>query len=444
MRNKVLKNLIQSVVEKFLIIGTQFFLSFFLVRILEREDYGVIGIVSGYFVFVNFINISLESVMLRDHTKYEKNLEKYFLNFIIFNVFKSVLFILISLILSLYLTTQYSNPEFLYAVLSASFTLIADSIAAPFIIYSTSKFNQRLVTKITLIRSILNITLICGLLISPTLKYNAFKDLIVSSIYIFLWIKYSKKFIDYKRVFTKENIDFCFIRENLFDYSLWTHLNGVVTNFIYKSDTFFLSFFVSLQIIGDYNVALISANVANILPMILGYQNSVALSHAKDDKQAFNISNAFIRGALYIGFITLAGFFLLGKFYLKIITGQSNVDTIYTYMMFIVSSLVMVKTVASPLNSFINIRGSVKSLFKNVLVPTFLATVVLYYISSYLFGALGVAVANVLVASIWLMLIIKEVKKYNYDFKTIFDFKSDWLVLKELIQNGVRKRTKTY
>ncbi|EKN66454.1 polysaccharide biosynthesis protein [Neobacillus bataviensis LMG 21833] len=444
MKKQIISNIIQSVIEKFLIIGTQFLLSFFLVRMLEREDYGIIGVVSGYFVFVNFVNISLESVMLRDHKKYEDNPEKYFMNFFLFNFCKTGLFIIIAAILSFYLVGHFKDINFLYAVLSATFILIADSIVAPLVIYSTSKFNQKTVTKIASIRSILNIIFVFGLLFSPTLAYNALKDFIVGIVFIIVWFLYSRKKLNYKQLLNRKNIDLSFIKINLFNYSIWTHLNGVITNFIYKSDTFFLSFFVSLKIVGDYNVALMSANVANILPMIFGYQNSVALSHATDDEHAFKISNTFIRLSIYLGLLTIGGFLIFGQLYLKIITGQSDVNTIYLYMIFIVLGLVIVKTIASPLNSFINIRGSVISLFKTVLVPTFLSTLVIYYFTSRYFGAMGISIGNLVVALLWLILMIKEVKRYNYNFKSIFRFKDDLNLLKGFIKNGARKGSKTY
>jgi O-antigen/teichoic acid export membrane protein len=438
MKKQIFMNIIQSVIEKFSIIGTQFLLSFFLVRMLEREEYGIIGVVAGYFVFINFINISLESVMLRDHKVYEQNLEKYFLNFFLFNLFKCGLFIVIAAVFSIYLTNHYDDTGFIYAIISMTVILIADALVAPLVIYTTSKFNQKMVTKIAIVRSLLNIILILGLLFSPTLQYNAMKDLIVSIIFVMVWFKYSGKVLNYKKIFLRSNIDLSFIKQNLFSYSLWTHLNGVVTNFIYKSDTFFLSFFVSLHIVGDYNVALVSANVANILPMIFGYQNSVALSHAKNSEQAFNISNTFIRISIYMGLLTIGGFIILGQVYLKVITGQSDVSNIYWYMIFIVLGLVIVKTIASPLNSFINIRGSVTSLFKTVLLPTLLFTIIVYLISSFLFGALGIAIANVLVALFWLTLIIKEVRKYNYNFKSIINFQEDIKFLKGITNSGVR------
>ncbi|RCW47886.1 lipopolysaccharide biosynthesis protein [Paenibacillus prosopidis] len=439
MKREIITNIIQSLVEKFFIIGTQLIISILLVRLLNIEDYGIMGVVLGYYVFVNVINISLESIILRDHKEYSNNLNKYFLNFSVFNVVKCICFIIVALVLAEYLVKAHNNLNFFYAIVSITAILISDSIVAPIVIYTTSTFKQKVVTRIAIYRSVLNILLTCGLFISPSMTYVAMKDLLVSLCYIILWIVYSRKLIDYKTVMRIENFDFHFIKKSLLGYSLWTHLNGVVTGFIYKSDTFFLSFFVSLSVIGNYNIALTSANVANIIPMIFGYQNSVALSHAKNDEHANRISNIFIRLSIYIGILTLIGFLVLGKFYLMIITGLSNVDVIYSYMIPIVAGLVIVKSFASPLNAFINIKGSVKSLFVSVHIPVFLATVLLYYLSSRYWGPQGVSLTNVVVAIIWLLLIIREIKKHSYNFSSIKYISDDIKYLRSFFKNGYKK-----
>jgi O-antigen/teichoic acid export membrane protein len=435
MRNKIVSNIVFSMIEKFVLIGSQFIVSILLIRLLPREEYGIIGIVMGYFAFIHILNISLESIILRDHKKYDAKIEKYIYNFFIFNFLKAMLFMLIAIILSNYLANKFSNHDFIYAIFSITSIYIADAIVAPLVIYNSAKFNQKIVTKISFIRAILNVLILLGLFYIPTLKYVFFKDLFVSLIYISIWVYITLKIFDIKKIDFYKDIDVKFIKESLFSYSLWTHLNGVVTNFIYKSDTFFLSLFVGLVTIGNYNIALNSANVANILPMIIGYQNSVALSHTETKEEEFKISNAFIRVSVYVGIFTFLIFYFFGDFYLYIMTGNKNNQEIYSYMMYIVGGLIIVKSFASPLNAYINIKGSVKSLFKYTLIPTFIFTCIMYYFSAKYYGAIGVARANVIVAFIWLFLIIKEVKKYNYDFSSVLNLKYDKKIILGLIKN---------
>lgn len=425
MKEKIISNIIFSMIEKFFLVGSQFVVSLLLIRLLPREEYGIIGIVVGYFTFIHILNISLESILLRDHKKYDYHIEKYIYNFFLFNIFKSLLFILIAFLLSLYLVNSFENSDFVYSIFSITSIYIADSIVAPLVIYHSAKFNQKLVTKISFIRAVLNVVILLGLFYIPTLQYIFYKDLFVTIIYIFVWIFITLQIFNIKNIDFKKDIDFGFIKNSFLGYSLWTHLNGVVTNFIYKSDTFFLSMFVGLVTIGNYNIALNSANVANILPMILGYQNSVAISHAKTKEEEFLISNTFIRISSYIGIFTFIIFYFFGDFYLYIMTGEKVNTDIFTYMIYIVGGLIIVKSFASPLNAYINIKGSVSSLFKTVLLPTLIFTFILYFLSAKYYGAVTIAQANVLVSIFWLFLIVKEVKKYSYDFKGIINLKKD-------------------
>lgn len=408
-RKKIISNLLSSGVEKFFMIGVQFISSIILIRLLPRDDYGIIGIVVGYFAFVNIVNISLESIILRDHKKFDDKLNEVMQDFFIFNVYKSFFFIVIASILSYTLSSVYENNGFIYAIWSITFIMIADSITAPFTIYFASKFNQKLVTKISIFRSLIGLILLLELFLYPDLWYVALKDFIVSSLFIAVWMFLAVKKIEFIPKIRIANL--VFIKESFLTYSLWTHLNGVVTNFIYKSDTFFLSFVVSLAVVGNYNIALNSANIANILPMILGYQNSVALSHARDKEHAFKISNAFIKLSLFIGMLTLLGFYFLGEYYLYLITGENENTEIFFYMLCIVSGLIIVKTFASPLVSYITVNSSVKKMVTQVSIPLGVLTIILYFISGYFFQATGIAIANILIAFIWLILLYIHLEK---------------------------------
>lgn len=404
LRKKIISNIFSSGIEKIYIIAIQFITSILLIRLLPREDYGIIGIVVGYFAFVNLINISLESIILRDHKKFDNNLNNVMQNFFAFNFLKSMLFVFIAIVLSLVLSNMYNNIGFIYAIWSITFITIADAITAPLIVYFSSKFNQKLVTKISIFRYTLSLILLTGLFVYPELWFIALKDFIVSLVYIVIWFYVSRNKLSFTPQFS--SIDFKFIKETLFSYSLWTHLNGVVTNFIYRSDTFFLSFFVSLAIVGNYNIALNSANIANILPMIIGYQNSIAISNAKDKNQVFRTSNYFILLSLLIGLVTIIGFYVLGDFYLYLITGQENNSEIFFYMMCIVTGLVIVKSFASPLVSYISIFLSVKKMVLEISIPVFFITLILYYASAKYLGAYGISLSNIIIAIIWLILII--------------------------------------
>ena len=53
MKEKIISNIIFSMIEKFFLVGSQFVVSLLLIRLLPREEYGIIGIVVGYFTFIH-------------------------------------------------------------------------------------------------------------------------------------------------------------------------------------------------------------------------------------------------------------------------------------------------------------------------------------------------------------------------------------------------------
>ncbi len=427
MRNKIISNILSSGVEKIFLMGGQFIASIIIIRLLDRQDFGIIGIVAGYYAFINIVNLSAESIILRDHKLYDENISRYIHKFIGFNLIKAALFIVVAVFLSGFLVTLFKNANFIYSIFSITVLMITDSLVSPFIIYSTAKFNQPLVTKISIIRIVLNLVLLCGLFYYPTLKFIFIKDLIVCIIFIMIWLYLVKTQLNISLKIRDicNYFDFSFIKMSLLSYSLWAHLIGVVTNIIYRSDTFFLSFFVGLSTVGNYNIALNSANVANILPSILAYQNSVAISNAGSKGEAVRITNVFMRISLYLAVVTMCAFYFLGNIYLYLITGSKDNGYIFFYMMCIASALIISKTLISPLSSFISIIGSIKIMFNHIHLPILGVTVVCYWASAYIYGAAGVAVSNIVVAVIFLFLFLKEIKKYEYTFPVFKDFLND-------------------
>jgi O-antigen/teichoic acid export membrane protein len=248
---------------------------------------------------------------------------------------------------------------------------------------------------------------------------------------VLVWYVLASRYLalDFSKVSIRTDLDPAFIWRTLTKYSLWVHLTGVATNFIYRADAFFLSFFAPLSVVGNYNVALTGANVANVAPSILGYQNSVAISHSTDQAEGFRLTDVFLRVSIYIGLATLCAFAILGGVYLQWVTGQPVVDDIYAYMMCIVIGLVIVKTMASPFVAYINVKADVRRLFLRVNLPALLFSAGSYYFAARYFGAMGLAVSNIVNAVAWTMLLSMEMRRLGYRLPAPASFASDvrWL-----------------
>jgi len=439
MNRALISNIFSSFADKAFTTIAMLAATLILVRVLPRSDYGIIGIVVGYAIFVQLLSLPLENAILRDHKKYYASIEKYLLNYLAFNLLKGVVFIIIGAVLAIVLPVIYGDNGFFWAVLSMVVVIIGDSIISPFIIYASTQYKQSLVTVINMVRYSLNVLLLLGLLVLPEhvpmLSYVLVKDIVIYSIIIVIWIVAIKKYlaINFSKLSIVKEFDPKFIWNTLSNYSLWVHLTGVVTNFIYRADTLFLSFFSSLDSVGNYNIALNTANFANIAPSILGYHNSVAISHSETSNDSLNLTNKFLRASIYLGILMIVGYLALGTMLLKTITGDDDVENIYLYMICIVSGLIAVKTFASPFVAYINIKGDVKKLFYRVNLPTLLFTAIVYLLAVQLYGAIGLAMSNIVVAIFWISLLMLEMKKYGYHIPQRNEYLQDFRALNKYL-----------
>ncbi|WP_127717977.1 lipopolysaccharide biosynthesis protein [Halobacteriovorax sp. HLS] len=413
MKDKLVNNILYSFLEKLFQILSGFVSSFFIIRMLERESYGVIGIVAGFYALVNIFNFSYEAIIVRDHKKFDDDELGHFLAF---SLYKMIVLFFLSLVLAIGLSFQHSNFEFYYAVGSIFAVFSLDFLSAPIVLLATSRFRHDLVSKVSFLRYVLNVVLLGGLFYYPNLKYLFIKDIFVLFVVSVAWIIVLKKSLKVKTALVRQFIKFDTIKfyKNISDYSLWTHLIACVTYFIYRADTIFLSFISPLRTIGNYNVALSCGNFANIAPAILGFQNSVAISNVEDHLEIERVSSSFTRISIIASALMLAGLFFTGEFLLEIVTGQNDVSEIFFYTKCIVIGLLLVKSLASPMVSVIQMKGNVKELFLKVNIPVFFITVITYSLSSIFYGARGVAIANIINSLVWIVLLYFEFNKMGF------------------------------
>lgn len=416
MKRALVRNVASAFLDRGFIIVAQLAAMALIVRFLPREDYGVMGVVAGYTALVQIVNLSIESVILRDHRLYGPDAPRFLLNFIAFNCMKALPMAAAGIALAWALPAAYGQQGFLWAVLSLTVITVAECLVAPLAVYASARYQQYLVTRVNVLRYSVNLALLAGLLWQPNLQYLFVKDVVVSVTLVAVWAYLARPALGLSFAGTslRKDVDPRYILRTLGGYSIWVHLVSVGTAIIYRVDALVLSFFAPLSVVGSYNVAKNAANVANVAPAIFGYQNSVALSHTRDRAEAFRLTDAFLRLSAYVGAATLLGFVALGIPYLKVVTGDASVTQIFTWMLCIVSGLVLVKTVASPLVAYINVAGDVRSLFVRVMLPLLVVAAACYCLTASYFGAIGLAIGNCVVALAWLALLLLEVRRYGY------------------------------
>jgi len=438
-KDNLVKNIIYTFLEKTFQIVSGFFSSFIIIRILEREDYGIIGIVAGFYALLNVFNFSYESIILKEHKKLEEDKSNELSHFLAFSVMKFVLFFLVSVGLAVFLNSKYQNVDFLYAIGSIFLVISIDFLPAPLVFYLTSKFKHEIVSKVAFVRYFFNVVFLIGLYFFPNLQFIFLKDLFIFVLVLFSWMYIIKFHLRLKTSILKNIVRFDrekFVR-NVTDFSLWSHLISCVTFFIYRADTVFLSFFSPLKTIGNYNVALSCGNFANLAPSILGFQNSVAISNISESHDIERVSSSFTRISIISSLLMLIGLFVFGEILLQLITGNNDVSEILFYTKSIVIGLLIVKSLASPMVSVINMKGDVKSLFFKVNVPVLFVTAISYYLSSKYFGARGIALANIANSLLWVILVYLEFSKMKIKLNLTSGYREDFVKLYGVIRSKI-------
>jgi len=429
--NKLKFNIYFSFIEKIFIIFSQFFSSIIIAKHLPREEFGSLAVVAGVFAFLQVFNITFENIVLRDFLKTATNTSKMMSQFLMMNILKVVGLFFLASGVAFYFYFKDGRLLFVYTCLIFFLVMAMDILVSPFVIYASTVFKQKIVTKISIVRWTLNVLFLAPLVLYPTLKILIVKDCLILIVILLLWSVAIKKELHLEILF--EKIDWAFFKDGLLRYSLWTHLIGVFSSIIYKADALILYYFVSLEVIGNYNIALTVANVASVLPGILLYQNSVALAHCKEEDEARILTGTMLRLSLYLGGICYLGFIFLGKPFFALITQNNNAE-LYFYLMYIVSGVLIVKMIISPLVSYINIRGDVKMLFLRVQLPLLILVLLNYILFSFLFGAKGAAISNLVNGLIWLGLILFEIRRYGFKISDMGSFCNDFKKLKKYVK----------
>lgn len=419
MSRPLVANVLASLVDKGFNMAATFAATALTVRLLPRADYGIVGVVAGYGVLLQVLNVALENAILRDHRDYAAHPERFLLNYLVFSVTKAAALILVGVALAGALEMIYPRPGFAWAVGSLVVVTIADALVAPLVIYASTQYRQQLVTWVNIVRFSLNLLLVAGLLLWPSLAYLLVKDVAMLFFTVAIWVFVAHRSLRlrFATVSIRRHLDIGFMYRAMARQSIWLHLIGIANVFMYRADALFLSFYAPLTVVGNYNVALTSANVANVVPGILGYQNTVAISRITDARRTFELTGMFLRVSLYVGLATLLGFIAFGKLYLQLLTGERDVDTLYGYMLCIVTGLVIAKTLVSPLISYVNAKGDVCGMFVRVNLPALLVSACTYYLAARLWGAPGVAGANLVNALVWVALMLLEMRRYGYGLR---------------------------
>lgn len=386
-----------------------------LVHLLSKEDIGVIGVVSGYMALFGFLSISPETIILRDYPKIRNELSRHLSAFMFFWLIRFIILSVFALVVAVFLFDKYNSliPAvfFFGSVFVYNLNLFPGIITQVFY----AGFKQKTVTWINILLNLLSLILLFFLLVEPGLLTYLLILVASALIGIFVWYYEIRKEFHFR--FENKGDFFEIIKESIYGFTLWNHLNSSILNMIYQVDTLILSFFTALAAVGDYTIALGIANFFFIVPQVVQRTVFIGFSNINDKRDEEELISSSLKYSFMLGIAQLVFFFFFGTAIIEIFFTKQHVVEIYTYALLITCGVTILNFVR-PLMSLINSKCVLRDVFFSVYLPSGILALIGYVFLTVYFGAVGTAAGNIFAYLVFaLLLYVFMLEKYPLKFR---------------------------
>lgn len=374
---------------------------------LNSDDLANFGLATSSIFFFNLFFLSPETGLLRNQKTWIENnrISCYISSFVKFSAFKIVLHYISAILLYLY--TGEMNWFFYAIVFSAATQQIQAAEIAR--IFMRMNLKQDSVAHFELCSKFLLCLLCLVLLYFPSIFVYFSIYLIWSLSITLLWLLKLSKAVSIKNK-PLNTVYYC-VKDSLLGFSIWAHITGVITYFVYNANIIFLKYFsFTNDDIAMYTVITKVSNLFFVIPMF--FQSFVPVLLSND-----NTSNkfSFRKVMLICTAISLSqfGFYLFFGDYLGQAFGVSeeNIDTFYELGLWINLGIFFLN-VTRPLATYLIIKRPPFHLLLFVNIPTVLSTIIIYPLFIGIYGLNGAAYGSLVIFSLMSVLIL-----YRYRVK---------------------------
>lgn len=375
---------------------------------LSTEDVALFGVATASVFIFNFFLLTPETALLKYQKEWlgRSELTEYMSAFFSFSLLKS--FLLYFLAISYYIINGEMN-WFFYAVV---FSLITQKIQMAEIcrIYFRMELQQDRVALFEFISKAFLLFCICILFFYPSIKVYFLCYFLWGVMAAFFWLYRLRRFVFFSFSFTQNT--FKKLKSAMLGYSLWTHITGVMTLFIYNANVLFLKWLdLPIEDVALFTVVNKVSNLFFVIPMFFQSFVPVLLANGgKGSRLAFN-KILIISAAISI-FQFL--FFLIAGSYLGAIFGiEENELSQFYGVGLIMSAGIMVLNISRPLSTFLLVRVKAQRVMLGVFVPSFILALIIYPVSIYLDGINGAAYSALSIYMAMAILLIFGYFKYG-------------------------------
>lgn len=370
---------------------------FILTLIFSKETIGVLGVAFGYLAFVSYLSIGPESILLRDYsvskTKkelFQKRVSAYFNFWIV----RSVLIFLVGLaIFAFIIQNRLIAVVFIGLLLDKILESFTNLIHILFFV----DFKQKVVAKINFFYNLLLLASLTSLFFFSTIYVYLGIIIIGQLFFSLLWLTLFKR--EFSHVYTYSSQWLHIIKRDLVSFSLWYHASNTVLLVIQQMGPLILSFFASLQVVGEYTIALKIAGFFLIIPQILQKGGIVHYTSETDislKEQLPKTIFQYVKVHMLLSVVYIVLFIAVGKLGLTRIFGEQESQPIF------ILTLVMLMGISlynlfRPFMTFAFASLPTQRGFFSIYAPVGIASPFIYFLSAHYFGALGLAFASIIV-----------------------------------------------
>lgn len=408
-----------------------------IINALPREEYAVIGIAAGYYVILTWVAISPENILSQRYRSLRQQYQSYLPQIFTFTLLKLAALALISIgvATAIFFITHNSYISLIFVAYAITQLIILFSNLVQFLL--KLEYQQQVITKYTSFIRGFEVLMLLTLFIWPHAYLVTTVMAITAALEIFLLTRRLRQ-IEAFPFFAPLRPTLQTIWEHIRSYSLWHHLGTNLIKYMYEIDTVFLSLWASLTVVGNYAVAMKIANFSFIIPSLIQMNAGLMLTRIESIEKQNRALSLFLKYSAAAAILQLIAFVFLGKLYIGLHT-QDFVDDIYLY-----STLIFIGTtvlnIVRPLISYINAFTSTKDFFLRSVVPSAIFTTIVYPLSAYYYGAVGLAIGNIICYSFWVMTILFYMRRTSFRFSfTLLDHQE-----KILIAQSITKLKKRY
>ncbi|ASU23322.1 hypothetical protein CCZ37_12300 [Vibrio qinghaiensis] len=372
---------------------------------LNSEDLATFGLATSSIFFFNLLFLSPETGLLRNQKEWiEKNRISCFISsFIRFSIIKIILHYVAAILIYIYI------GEVNWIFYSIVFSAITQQIQAAEIarIFMRMNLKQNSVAQFELGSKFILCFLCFILLLCPSMGVYFTIYFFWSLIITILWLIKLSKMVHIKNV--SFMVTYNCVKDSILGFSIWAHITGVITYFVYNSNIIFIKLFsYTNDDIAMYTVITKVSNLFFVIPMF--FQSFVPVLISNDNS---NDNFSFRKVLLICTSISLFQFcfylffgdYLGGFFGVK----KENIDQFYKLGLWINLGIFFLN-VTRPLATYLLIKRPPHHLLLFVNIPTVILTIIIYplFISSY--GLSGAAYGSLLIFTLMSFLICYQYK----------------------------------